>query len=899
MNNDCRVACFTDTHGAQSSNGVGRFLDDLLQQANHQRLPFFLVAPGKRQLAGSNPGENQYRDASVAGDRNPDRSNLDATSQTTNHPAGPVVEWVRAPSFALPVYSKVNLSVPLEHHRRSLKRRLSEWAPGLIHVSTPGPFGCLGLSLAHQMNLPVVGIYHTDFPRYAEELACEQIERLSREPAKLMGPLLQQLMPVVGPHLEKYLGMLDEANPEFSNDLTQLQDILTRNWQALNSQHSASRWLPELAGRFATQVVRRFYKSFTMVLARSSAQQKSLQEQLGLPPERIRLLPPGTDTDRFHPRFADTGWRSQFTESADDLLALYVGRFTSEKNFGFLLNVWRKLKRQELHDPPGRCRLLLAGFRPENWQMEADDLRDVHWLGGLSGDALSTAYASSDLLLFPSRTETLGQVGLESMASGTPVIASDEGGPSTYIEHQENGWLLDATNVQQWVNQILQLSAARPTLQNMGLQAREDVAQRFTIGHSLDAYWQLHQEARDTAARQRQAKQESAREAYRNRFLAITANGSRANPWSHDPAQDRVGAPTSASQNTPPPELHRLPGILMISDYHAGRRYGTSKHRAQKVSALEAMLEWAAERRWEVVYGGDFGDHGANPSRQKKDLATFREIRSQILPYADPVFVRGNHDFGYSDQQIQDMLGGCRVQQSLVWHHEQAQITITHGHILGLARTMEMARQTIENGDRRWLEQQLTEEALDEVLKPSVIAYDLANLMESFFESKGLSGLSPFWEGLFSARAALAERLTTWTQHASPTDRKTWKLIASLLGAHDDTRAASSLGQASGAWATLFGHTHEPFAGLSSGSVGEPQLVLGNSGNMNRRFPTCVVARFPMVCVLEFDSRSGKLKPRDYAELDPVAAEAFLKRQTSTASLPDQPIRSIRPDLVS
>ena len=773
---------------------------------------------------------------------------------------GPRAEWVRAPSFALPVYSKVSLSVPLEHHRRSIKRQLAEWNTEIFHVSTPGPFGCLGLSLAHQLKLPIVGIYHTDFPGYAHELVAAQINRLRRNPGQMFGPIMQQLMPLVGPSVERTMSAMEDANPDLGLDFLEVQKIFQRNMNALEHRHDLADWMASAARRVAVAVVRRFYRKFTFVLARSTAQLEVLRTDLDLPDDRIRLLPAGTDTDRFRPDCLNNSWRAPFCESQSDQLFLYVGRFTTEKNFDFLLNVWRAFKQQRQRQPSGgTCKLLLAGFGAEEAQarLDLDAMPDVYWLGGLAGDELSRAYASCDLLLFPSRTETLGQVGMEAMASGTPVIASSEGGPSTYIEHGQTGWLLDATQVQDWVELLGEVQQSPDLLKQVGHRAVEHIRTNFTIEHSIQSYWALHREALVLDQEKHKDQRAQSTRTFSS-FAWDRSFGDQAPKRSND----------QASQDK------QLTGIMMISDYHAGRRYGTSKHRAQKSRALEAMFELAAERRLEVVFGGDFGDHGANPSRQKKDLATFREIRSQVLPYADPVFIRGNHDYGYSDDQLQEMLGGCRVQNSLVWHHQQAQVTITHGHILGLSRTSEIASEVIQSKTTELLFGQLTEDALDEVLKPSIIAYDLANLIEAFFETKGLSGLSPFWEGLFGVRATLAERLTGLTQHASPADQKTWKLIASLLGAHDDVQTARLLGQACGSWVTLFGHTHEPMVEKFNDALSTK--LIGNAGNMNRRDPTCLVARFPMLCVLEFDSRSGKLKPRESIELDHEQQDSYL-----------------------
>ncbi len=118
---------------------------------------------------------------------------------------------------------------------------------------------------------------------------------------------------------------------------------------------------------------------------------------------------------------------------------LYAGRLTSEKGIellaeAFLAARWR--------DP--RLHLALAGGGPEEEYLR-DRLGDhVTFLGWLEGDALARVYASADVFLFPSRTDTFGQVILEAQASGLPVVAVAEGGPLSLITGGETGVLAPA-----------------------------------------------------------------------------------------------------------------------------------------------------------------------------------------------------------------------------------------------------------------------------------------------------------------------------------------------------------------------------------------------------------------------------------------------------------------------
>ena len=111
---------------------------------------------------------------------------------------------------------------------------------------------------------------------------------------------------------------------------------------------------------------------------------------------------------------------------------LYVGRISKEKNVPFLLQVWERLKKR---CPNLDARLILVGEGSMITQMqERMAPLGVHFLGGIRDAALlSQLYASSDLFLFPSLTDTLGQVVMEAQASRVACIVSDQGGPQSIV----------------------------------------------------------------------------------------------------------------------------------------------------------------------------------------------------------------------------------------------------------------------------------------------------------------------------------------------------------------------------------------------------------------------------------------------------------------------------------
>ncbi len=172
-----------------------------------------------------------------------------------------------------------------------------------------------------------------------------------------------------------------------------------------------------------------FYGACDVVLSPSQASDGRLAE-LGIDADRIRRWDRGVDLGRFDP--------AHRTEKLlpGEINVLYVGRLSKEKGVDLLAEAFLEARRR---DP--RLHLVLAGAGPEQDQLRAHLGEHATFLGWLTGDDLPRAYASADAFLFASQTETFGQVILEAQASGLPVIAVDQGGPSYLIDHAETGLL--------------------------------------------------------------------------------------------------------------------------------------------------------------------------------------------------------------------------------------------------------------------------------------------------------------------------------------------------------------------------------------------------------------------------------------------------------------------------
>ncbi len=172
-----------------------------------------------------------------------------------------------------------------------------------------------------------------------------------------------------------------------------------------------------------------FYGGCTVVLSPSGSADGSLGA-LGIDPARVGRWDRGVDVERFGPQHRREG------AFEGELNVLYAGRLTQEKGIDLLADAFLAARAR---DP--RLHLVLAGGGPEEGRLLERLGSHVTLLGWLEGNALASAYANADVFLFPSRTDTFGQVVLEAQASGLPVVAVAEGGPLSLIEDGRSGVL--------------------------------------------------------------------------------------------------------------------------------------------------------------------------------------------------------------------------------------------------------------------------------------------------------------------------------------------------------------------------------------------------------------------------------------------------------------------------
>ena len=186
------------------------------------------------------------------------------------------------------------------------------------------------------------------------------------------------------------------------------------------------------------QILKKFYNQFDCVYVPSP----STAEELGSRGfKNIELWQRGIDLSRFAPENLNQSLKNQLSPNQYPIL-LFVGRLVQEKDLEDLVKVDRILKSKNK-----RFKLVIAGDGPMRPQLEKE-LPDARFTGWLHGQQLSEIFASSDIFVFPSTTETFGNVILEAYASGLPVVCVNEGGVVDLIMDGYTGFISEANNPQ-------------------------------------------------------------------------------------------------------------------------------------------------------------------------------------------------------------------------------------------------------------------------------------------------------------------------------------------------------------------------------------------------------------------------------------------------------------------
>ena len=231
------------------------------------------------------------------------------------------------------------------------------------------------------------------------------------------------------------------------------------------SRHYGVGWLEKLVSLHLRRLHNR--SSMTLVPSHTLANELQLEGY-----RNLRVVSRGVDTALFHPDRRCLQLRAEWEASDETPVIAYVGRLAPEKNLPLVLKTF-----DAIHAHAPMAKLLLVGDGPSRRKLEMSN-PNIQFAGMRHGIDLARHYASADLFLFPSMTETYGNVTLEALASGLPVIAYRKAAAADLIRPGENGMLADPGESAQFIRMALDFILRPQSMQRGRKLAPQSVAAR-------------------------------------------------------------------------------------------------------------------------------------------------------------------------------------------------------------------------------------------------------------------------------------------------------------------------------------------------------------------------------------------------------------------------------------
>ena len=377
MTSEPRVALFCETF--HEINGVALTARQLVAYARRHSLPLLAVHGGK--------GPGAWDEGSVRR-----------------------VELKRAWA-SIPIECDLKYDFSFWRYVGLIREEVKRFHPDVIHITSPGELGQLGVYLSRDLTIPLVASWHTNFHQFA----ARRLQKLIRFlPTGISAPIASWTQ-------DRGLGIL--------------------------------LW---------------FYGFAAVTLAPTTQQVEWLERTLRRP---SFLMTRGVDSELFHPE--------RRTANDGKLRLGFVGRVSPEKGVRLLRQIERALESNGITD----FEIIVVGDGSElQWLKKR--LKHGVFTGVLRGEELARAYANMDVFVFPSRTDTFGNVVQESAASQVPAVVTNEGGPRHLVASGVTGYV--AASNEQFIQRVLELARDGELRQQMGAAARERVA-----GISWDAAFDL------------------------------------------------------------------------------------------------------------------------------------------------------------------------------------------------------------------------------------------------------------------------------------------------------------------------------------------------------------------------------------------------------------------------
>ena len=225
-------------------------------------------------------------------------------------------------------------------------------------------------------------------------------------------------------------------------------------------RHYKLEWMEQIAEQYLRTVHNSTWRTF-------GPSRDLLDSLQGSGFRNLRLLERGVDTQLFSPEKRSKDLRRSWDATPDSPVYLTVGRVASEKNMQLLFRAWERISERQPD-----ARLVIVGDGPERKRLETE-WPNAHFAGAQRGEDLAVHYASADFFLFPSITETFGNVVTEALASGLVVLAFDYAAPKKFIQSGQNGFTVPYNDEPAFLKAAISLTKTESDWSALRKAARE------------------------------------------------------------------------------------------------------------------------------------------------------------------------------------------------------------------------------------------------------------------------------------------------------------------------------------------------------------------------------------------------------------------------------------------
>lgn len=351
------------------------------------------------------------------------------------------------------------------------------------------------LNRLHQY-LNLNGIEHIFFaPEYADEAAEKEIYRFKGFQIPFSpNSRLAIMMPfhaVIKKKVLEYKPDLIHIVTEFTMGQEGLRIAKETGIPVVMSYHTnIEQYLEFFHAKFLEKPIRNYFRHFHDYARLNLCPSRQTYRQLATQGyANLDIWSRGVDTSLYSPDKRCGMWRKHFGE--DKFICLYVGRLSFEKGIDYYVDAIRQLNKTGAGQ---QIEFVFAGDGPYRETLEQYQISNIHLTGFVRGEMLARLYADADAFVFPSGTETFGNVLLEAMASGLPCVCVDEGGVTDFAKDRENAMVVPYRNAEALKEAIMNLLENKLLCKRLSLGALRTASERSwdgVMGSLLQSYKEL------------------------------------------------------------------------------------------------------------------------------------------------------------------------------------------------------------------------------------------------------------------------------------------------------------------------------------------------------------------------------------------------------------------------